>query len=40
MHEITKEEYDAMVALLDAKLEKYGQPKPRIRNWFEDQGIG
>ena len=40
MHTITQEEYNAMVALLNAKLEKYGQPKPRIRNWFEDQGIG
>ena len=40
MHAITQEEYDAMVALLNAKLEKYGQPRPKIRNWFKDEGIG
>ena len=41
MHEITKEEYDAMVALLDAKLEKYGLPMPvSINNVPRKAGIG
>lgn len=35
MHLLTKEETDSMKALLKAKLEKYGQPMPRIEPWCE-----
>lgn len=41
MHTITQEEYDAMVALLNAKLEKYGLPMPvSINNVPRKAGIG
>ena len=39
MHAITQEEYDAMVASLNAKLEKYGQPKPAMKCYPVNMGV-